>query len=217
MELITIVVPSTGPKYTDLAHTFALPSAAGQGVATIEVIAPTLQAARNEGLARVSTPFVVFLDADDELPPGYCEGAERLIAMDDQVDVWVPRVRYLHGGRRWTVPASNTRRGQPARHPAVSGHDHYCTEACLLAGNYIVIGAPVRTELAQRVGFRHFEWSEDWDFWLRLHLRENARFAYAHELEYLAHVRPDSRNRAGRADHVRHHNAILRSNGLPEV
>lgn len=207
---VTIVIPSTGPEYTDLAHARAIPSAQATAAdAVIEVIAPTLQAARNEGLARVRTEWTVFLDADDELPADYLDGLDAAGPWDAPVDVWVPPVEYVHNGRV-----------APARFLHVSGHGspHECGQQCLYNGNYVVIGAPVRTAVAVAAGgFRDFAWSEDWDFWLRIHLY-GGRFAVGAWMSpYRAHVRPGSRNKLGRADHLRHHNAILRANGLPEV
>jgi len=212
MELtpgVTVVVPSTGQQWTDMAHEYAIPSALrlNTPATVVEAIAPTLRDARNEGLARVRTEWTVFLDADDRLPVDYLDGLQGWND-DYPVDAWVPPVYYWHPGGG----------GGPARYPKVSGHDHDCRQDCLTQGNYIVIGAPVRTATAVRVGgFRDFGWSEDWDFWLRIHLAGGRIVTAAWLPPYEAHWRPDSRNRAGRANHLVHHNAILRANGLPEV
>lgn len=199
---VTIVVPFTGPPWSDLARERAVPSALACEVPVIEVEATTVHGARNAGLARVRTEWVCHLDADDELEPGYFEAIERGTA-----DVRAPAVRYVQG--------VSTRR--PARMPTVAGHGapHECSAPCLDAGNWLVVGAVVRTELARVRGWRDFRWSEDWDFWLGVRAA-GATFEAIPAAVYRAHVSRSSRNRAiAQSERVMIHHQIARANGLP--
>ncbi len=198
---MTVVVATFGAEpWADLARSRAIPSAAAQGVPVVHTHGPTLHEARNRGLAKVATEFVCFLDADDELEPGYFTAMA-----EGTADVRAPKVRYMVKGypnRLWM--------------PQVAGHRHECTAACLLYGNWIVVGAVARTDLLLRLGgFRDFPWSEDWDLWLRCHLA-GATIEPIPDAIYRAHVRSDSRNRApDRAAKLAAHQAIARANNVP--
>jgi len=160
----------------------------------------TLHGARNAGLECTKTEHIIFLDADDELEPGYVETLLRGTA-----DVRAPAVRYVHG----------VRPGEP-KMPKVSGHTHDCVAECLAFGNYIIIGAMVRTELLRRVGGWHdHAWSEDFCTWVRC-WKAAATFESLPQAVYRAHVRANSRNRApDRAAKLDAHREIACENGLP--
>jgi GT2 family glycosyltransferase len=198
---VTVAVATCGrPSWVDLARRRAIPSAEALGVPVVHCHADTLHDARNGADAMVDTEWVCHLDADDELEAGYFDAITAATA-----DVRAPSVRYVH--------AANS--NAPAAMPHVAGHTHDCVADCLTAGNWLVIGAVVRTEMVRDVGgWRDFDWSEDWDMWLRCHLA-GASFEAVPAAVYRAHVRPRSRNRAA-ARHVRlaSHNAILAANGL---
>lgn len=198
----TIVVSTFGEdSWKRLAEERAIPSARAQGCPVIHAHAGTLHDARNSSLAQVQTPWVVHLDADDELEAGYLEGMSRLTS-----DVRVPLVRYMQRGRAIAR----------ARFPTVAGHLHACTAQCLPFGNWIVVGAAARTSLVRQVGgWRDFTWSEDWDLWLRCHLA-GATFQSTTAAIYRAHVRANSRNRSStKAEQLEAHRAIARANGVP--
>jgi GT2 family glycosyltransferase len=202
VEPVTVAVATYGESHwADLAATRAIPSVKDLNARVIHIHGETLHAARNEALMRVKTDRVIFLDADDELEPGFIPA---MLAATG--DVRVPQVRYV-----------TPRRDTKPRFPRVAGHDwHDCTADCLAFGNWIVIGACVPTDLLRKVGgFRDFEWSEDWDLWVRC-WQAGATFERVPEAIYRAHVRPDSRNRAPeRAVKHAQHQAIARANGLP--
>lgn len=164
----------------------AIASAEGQAP-VIHVHGDSLAGARNAALAQVETEFVIHLDADDTLLPGYVNAMQLGTA-----DVRVPRVRNMRNNYR--VPYS----------PNVYGHHHLCQPTCLLQGNYIVVGAGVRTELAKRVGgWWDEEIYEDWSLWLRCY-RAGATFEHISDAIYGFHSRPDSRNHSGLAYQERH-------------
>ncbi|HEX5201132.1 MAG TPA: glycosyltransferase family 2 protein [Actinoplanes sp.] len=199
---VTVAVATFGDEeWRDLAHRRAVPSAMAQDVKVVHAHSATLHEARNAALALVGTEWVVHLDADDELEEGYVEAMGKATA-----DVRAPAVRYVRNARD---------RGRP-RMPQVAGHRHGCEAACLTAGNWIVIGAAVRTDLVRDVGgWRDFDWSEDWDVWLRCH-RAGATFEAVPAAIYRAYMRRDSRNRApDQAAKLAAHRAIAAANGAP--
>lgn len=166
-----------GREWTEMA-TRAL-ATVPEGVPTVHVHADTLHDARNQALAQVETEFVVHLDADDELEPGYLN---RLMA--GTADLRAPAVRYVQQGRA----------GRP-RVPKVAGHHHSCTAACLPEGNWLVVGALARTSLIREVGgWEPWPLYEDWALWLRCH-QAGATVEAIPQAVYRAHVRRDSRNR----------------------
>lgn len=186
-----------GNEWVQLASRRAIPSAEAQGVPVVHRHAPTLARARNEALALADTEWVVFLDADDELAAGYIEALAGGTA-----DVRGTIAEYIG-------PGSSRRRWQPR----VAGHRHDCSADCLPEGNWLLIGSTVRADLLREVGgFREFEWSEDWDAWLRCY-KAGASFELIPDAVYRAHVRPDSRNRgATGAAKLAAHRAIYEAN-----
>lgn len=165
-------------SWVELALARAVPSAEAQAE-TIYVHADSLHNARNLGLSMVTTERVVFLDADDELEPGYIE------AMDaGTAGFRAPRVRYVEDGHQYRP-----------KMPKVAGHGHDCTAECLPMGNWLVIGTSMPTVLAKLLGgFRDWPVYEDWDLFLRAY-RSGATFEAVPQAIYRAHVRRDSRNR----------------------
>lgn len=197
---VTVAVGTFGDdSWRQLAQSRAIPSAMALGVPVVHVHGPTLHDARNAALDAVTTEWAVHLDADDELEPGYIEAMSHGVA-----DVRAPSVRYVRQGYQ----------GRPGM-PQVASHTHACAAECLTRGNWIVIGACIRTDLVRRVGgWRDFPWSEDWDVWLRCHLA-GATFEPIPQAVYRAHVRRNSRNRgASRDEKLAAHRAIEAANGL---
>jgi glycosyltransferase involved in cell wall biosynthesis len=142
----------------------------------------TLARSRNIALGRCRTEFVIFLDADDELSPDYIEAMETGTA-----DLRCPAVSWRDRGSRMCAPFV----------PQVYKHKHACTGDCLPEGNFIVIGALVKTRIAKDVGgFKEFEWSEDWDLWVRC-WQAGATIETIPQAIYIAHFDPNSRNRQG--------------------
>lgn len=181
MADITIVVGTFGDQHwIDLACSRAVPSAIAEGVPVIYVHGLTLAGARNAGLAQVQTEHVVFVDADDELEPGYVKAMAA-----GTCDLRAPAVRYMRG----------TRPRAPYV-PRVAGHEHDCTADCMEAGNWCVVGTCVRTQLLRSVG----GWGpeplyEDWAAFARC-VKAGGTLEAVPEAIYRAHVRLDSRNRA---------------------
>ncbi len=176
----TVVVGTFGEDHwRELAVSRAMPSAIDQSP-VLHAHGVTLAKARNAALKRVETEWVVFLDADDELMPGYMDAMST-----GHADLRAPSVEYVKGMKR-----------QRPIVPKVAGHSHDCDGECLLEGNWLVIGSAVKTEIIREVGgFHEYEVYEDWDAWLRCYLA-GASVEAIPEAVYRAHVRHDSRNRA---------------------
>jgi GT2 family glycosyltransferase len=180
----------------------ALASAHASGAEQVEYVeGATLHEARNEGMARLGTEWVVHLDGDDELEPGYLDTLRAGTA-----DVRAPAVRYVHG---------TSRRSAPPAMPRVWSHLHNCIAECLPLGNWLVVGAMARVDLLREVGgWRDFPWSEDWDLWLRCHLA-GATFEAIPDAVYTAHRGPVMRNRAlPQSERLRVHGLIAAANGI---
>ena len=198
---VTIAVATFGDDgWVRTAEEVALPSAESFGVPVVHCHRDTLYGARNACLDEVCTEMVIYLDADDELEYGY------LAAMvTASADIRVPQVRYVRPGQ--SIPS------QPVM-PKVAGHSHRCRPACLVYGNWIVIGAAARTDLLREVGgWRDYGW-EDWDLWLRCHLA-GASIQAAPPAVYRAYVRPESRGRYSPEESLAHHRAVAQANGVP--
>jgi glycosyltransferase involved in cell wall biosynthesis len=152
-----------------------------------------LHSARNNAALNADTPWLCFLDADDELDSEY------LWAMTQ-------RAEDLDG------PALI----QPATigvHP--DGHEDANSVLIptrpLLEGNYLVIGTLIPTELFNRVGC-FFEWPcyEDWDLWLRA-TAEGAAVTACRDAVYRVHVNAGGRNSPDRDHQIAVYNEIRHS------
>lgn len=203
----TVVVATYGADwYRQLADERAVPSAItlGLNVVQVHVDDGDLADARNLGASQVETPWTIFLDADDELEGGFAVYAGRAAVAHPDADVLVPQVRYMH-------PSGST---GTAHFPHVYNHtDHDCVADCLPFGNWVVVGAPVRTAVSQKVGWQRWERYEDWAFWLSCY-QAGAQFVKVSDAIYRAHVRPESRNARGRPG-VEIHRAIAAAHGAP--
>lgn len=189
MDLTVIVATFGSDWWRELAQQRAVPSAQRQA-STVHVHGRTLAAARNTGAARAATEWLCFLDADDELAPGYVAAMSAAAG-----DLRAPAVSYITG-------ASVER---PKFWPAPAGG--------FVDGNHLLIGTLVRREMFLRVGgFRDYDFYEDWDLWTRCWLA-GAVVAEVPGAVYLAHVNPRSRNRLpSRDEQLAMHDRIRRAN-----
>lgn len=178
---VTIAVCTYGDDaWRELAHSRALPSAVNEGPAVYRH-GTTLAEARNAALAAVTTEFIIYLDADDELTPGYVAAMAR-----GRADIRACAVQYVTDGKHGAagIPRVN---GSEVPTPSL---------ACLLRGNWIAIGAAARTAVLRKAGgWREWPMYEDWELWLRC-MRAGAAVEAIPDAVYRAHVRAGSRNRA---------------------
>lgn len=147
----SIVISTFGdPQWQNLAAQRAIPNANTFGLPVIYNHATSLHEARNAGLYQVETEFVCFLDADDELDPGFFD----YMFMVNGWDIRVPSMNHVHE--------------QVTFMPKVVGHTHDCVADCLEFGNWICVGAVARTELLKEIGgWKEWGTFEDYDLWQR--------------------------------------------------
>lgn len=216
---VAIVIATHGEQaWADLAWSRAYPSTVNQGAT--EVIVEhydnaTLAQARNAAASKASAEWLCFLDADDELVPGYI-GA---FAAEPPEQVWignytmqlvpalprflmVPSVEYQHPDGRRDKPRI------PNQHRPFDEVSH------------AVIGTLVPKRLFDLVGgFQEHSVYEDWALWLAC-LRAGGALLYVPRAVYRAHVRPDGRNaieeRERRAEATRVYD-LIRADHLARV
>ncbi|MDR7492175.1 MAG: glycosyltransferase [Armatimonadota bacterium] len=179
----SIVVATFGDRaWADLAGRRALPSTKGQGaleVITVHLADGDLAAARNLGAARARGRWLCFLDADDQLAPGYLQAMAGPAAAHDGGALLAPSVSYVEGGEpRPPIPPG-----------ALSNHRP------LLHLNRCVIGTLVpRQSFLQAGGFHAWPLYEDWELWLRLHHRAGLPVVEVPEAVYRAWRAEGGRN-----------------------
>lgn len=186
---VSILICSHGDeKWQRLAGSRAAPSARGQCAGEVLEMydrQATLAEIRNLAGDVAENDWLCFLDADDELAPGFLAAATAPLldpATWDGVPagerprlLLAPAIEYVHAG---------VRRGRPAipnkgRWPDL---------------NECVIGTLVSRDLFLEVGgFRDLPSLEDYDLWLRC-VRAGARIVHVPDAIYLVHVSPRSRN-----------------------
>ena len=207
MSDFTICVASFGDRSWECLAQRAINSAKGQAEVVAHHGGETVAESRNACLAQVETEYVIFLDADDILEPGYVRHMQ-----EGSADIRAPRVRIIRNNGTgtyrmpimpWVVNCIDTK-----RHPGEE-----CVDKCLQYGNWIVVGAGVRTDLLRSVG----GWGdepiyEDWALWLRC-WHAGASIEQVPEAIYRQHISLDSRNHAGDAFADRHqwHDRIVTS------
>jgi glycosyltransferase involved in cell wall biosynthesis len=176
----TILIASYGDEcWSELAHYRAVPSTVGQGAEVIVHHEPNgnVASSRNGAAARANSEWLCFLDADDELAPGYITAMERDRARykgDDAV-LFTPAVSYVRNGRH-----------RPAR---------FLPPMPLHSANWLVIGTVVSRRLFTQVGgFRNWPHGlEDWDLWARIS-RTGCRISRVRRAVYVAHWNDDSKH-----------------------
>lgn len=201
MKLSVIVASYGDDSWLGLAETRACPSACAQEPHEVIVLHGTggtsLAQTRNEAASRATGDWLVFLDADDELAPGYMGAMERALERHSvPADVLLtPAVEYVPQGRRPRQAARIWPRKE------------------LREGNWIVIGTVLPRELFERVGgFREWPLYEDWCLWQRCELA-GAEIVEVPRAVYVAYADAHSRNRApARAVKLATHEAIVRAN-----
>ncbi len=148
----------------------------GLGIAILDRPNRGLSAARNAGIARARGRFVLPLDADNRIRPGFVESALARFAAEPDLGV-VYTDRALFGAREGRV--------------RVPEFDH----ARLLCGNFIDACAVFRREVWEDLGGydEALPCWEDWEFWIHASVR-GWRFAHLDRVGFDYRVRPGSLN-----------------------
>jgi glycosyltransferase involved in cell wall biosynthesis len=194
MMNVAIVVATCGEdRWQKLAHERAWPTAMAEATARPGRTADlrhydglTIAEARNRAAAQVVAPhdWLCFLDADDELEPGYLDAMEEAWINGAITTDWSPLF----------VPAM--RRVEPP-HPWAQFEATIPNKGGWPRVNECVIGTLVHRGLFDRVGGFRTETNdgtpisiyEDWDLWLRC-VDAGATRVYVPAAVYRAHVNP---------------------------
>lgn len=205
---VTVIIATYGEQeWAQLAWRRARPSAEKQAteVFTLHYEDATIAQARNEAAKWGSGEWLCFLDADDELGPGYFEAMERALEQERGTEgsdplLLTPAVSYVRKGR--PMP--------PKFHP----------EGNLQDDNWIVVGTLVERALFESVGgFGDYPHGfEDWSLWAKC-WKAGARIVKVKQAIYYAHINPQSKHRVAwknREWQVAMHNQI-RAELFPEL
>lgn len=200
---VAIIIATYGEEsWRDLAMSRAYPSAVEQAeVFPLHDEHATLAEVRNIAAARVGGGFewLCFLDADDELAPGYIDAMTRAEAEGAGPRLLVPQIQYVRpaccGKFRYDRP----------RFPKELDLDYR-------DGNGMVIGTLVqRQEFWDVGGFEEWPLYEDWALFARVQ-KEGAVPVRVPDAIYRGYrQRTRSRNHQGRRMAVETHDAIRRT------
>lgn len=145
------------------------------GTNCVHCHADTLAEARNYGALMLTSHFVVFLDADDDLALGYAEAMSDAVTEDLNHVILQPATRGRVDGILDDFPL-------------------LIPHADLYRRNYLVIGSAVnRWDFLAANGFRDLPVLEDWDLFCRLVIN-GATVKSVPEAVYIVNVHMGSRN-----------------------
>lgn len=156
--MISVVITTYGgDEWVRLAYERAVPSVEAQTERPCELVVhhePTMEIgpARNAAAARATCEWLLFLDADDELDPGYLAAMHHTIRETDEPQPLLqPAVIYQVKNRRSMRPP------------------HLIPPGDLRRDNFLVIGTVLRRDLFMQVGgFEDYPHGfEDWSLWAK--------------------------------------------------
>ena len=180
--MISVVIATYGDEsWAELARERALPSV--QDMAEDIVIGHdpegTIASVRNELAAKAEGDWLCFLDADDELAPGYLRAMQQRAT--NEMFLLTPIVRQVINGRP---------RGLM-----------FYSEVNLASGNWLIIGTLISRNLFERAGgFGDYPHGfEDWSLWSKC-AKLGARVLKVRRAIYIQHVDPMSKHRQGWKD-----------------
>lgn len=188
---VSVVIASHGHSWWGkLAKERAYPSALRSGADEVLIDHQpdaTRAQVRNVLTMEATGDYVVTLDADDELSPGYCDAVRKLEPWDALV---VPRVQYVH--------------------PHRTGQPHFLPRRDIHEDNWMVVGTAFPKDRFVAVGgwrtltgTGSLNEADDWDLWARM-TNEGCGITYCDDAVYIAHVDRKSPHRsAGRSQRQR--------------
>lgn len=186
---VSVIIATYGDRWwEELALERAFPSAHDQGAHEIIVghddrlaIGPV----RNVLAKKATGDWLLFLDADDELAPGYIRAMETAYHREREHDrgpfLLTPAVAKVR----------KQRRSAPTFYPEVD----------LSVANWLVIGTLIERDLFERVGgFGDYPHGfEDWSVWSKA-AKAGAKVVKVPKAVYVQHINPQSKHRVGWKD-----------------
>ena len=179
----SIVIATYGDdSWEELASTRAFPSTNAQDAHEVLIGHDPdgdIASVRNALAAEAAGDWLLFLDADDEIAPGYLAAMQRALKQERRADdtplLLTPAVSYV-------------KKGKPQA-------PKFWPECSLETGNWLVIGTVLEKSLFDEIGgFRSFPHGlEDWNFWARC-VRAGARPVKVKRAIYRAHWSTDSKH-----------------------
>lgn len=183
MTTISCVIATYGSRtWANMAKNRAIPSAKREGfheVLPVHLEQGTLAETRNSGGATAVGEWLLFLDADDELAPGFGDAMrEAILGEEVRPALFTPAVDYLE-----------TRKGRKATPKTWPRID-------FKVGNWCVIGTLIERDFFLKLGgFREYGLYEDYALFAMAD-EAGAEFFEVPDAVYVAHPRAASRNRA---------------------
>jgi glycosyltransferase involved in cell wall biosynthesis len=176
---ISVVITTYGTDHwKDLAWSRAFPSVADQITDEDEILVEhypdlSIGPARNKAAAKAEKNWLLFLDADDELAPGYLQAMREATFLASGTNLYQPAVQWV-------------RRGVRRKPYLIAPKD-------LREDNYLVIGTLVSRSLFKHAGgFSDYPHGfEDWSLWAKC-WRAGAQVIPVPTAIYIAHVNPNS-------------------------
>jgi glycosyltransferase involved in cell wall biosynthesis len=198
---VSVLVATYGdPEWGAMARNRAVPSARLQRaheVNTAHYIDGTIASARNALASWASGDWLCFLDADDELAPGYIEAMSVAVHQNlmDPMKLYTPAVRHVKKGRP----------GAPF---------FFDRGISLREDNWLVVGTLVHKDLFFEVGgFGDYPHGfEDFSLWSKC-FRAGAQVIKVPDAVYVYHHNPQSKHKQGWRDRkwqVETHQRVVR-------
>ena len=185
--MISVIIATYGEQsWAELAQERALPSVREQAEEVIVGHDPkaTIAQVRNALAAKARGEHLCFVDADDELAPGYIEAMDHALRRRQHLGkplLLTPAVRMIKRGR--------------------SSPPKFYREVNLLGSNWLVIGTVLERKLFRRAGgFSDYPHGfEDWSLWYKC-TRLGAQVVKVRSAICVQYINPDSAHRTGWRD-----------------
>lgn len=198
---VSVIVATYGDlEWKKLAWTRAAGSLVGQALHDLllwHADGGTIAATRNDAAERAPGDWLLFLDADDELAPGYIEAMSVAVHQNlmDPMKLYTPAVRHVKKGRP----------GAPF---------FFDRGISLREDNWLVVGTLVHKDLFHEVGgFGDYPHGfEDFSLWSKC-FRAGAQVIKVPDAVYVYHHNPQSKHKQGWRDRkwqVETHQRVVR-------